>query len=67
MPVKGFCKFDEGPVKNELRRYLVHNIFFYNKTKGNIFGAQEQVTPWCLIQISPEIVVIREFIPAFVT
>ena len=27
MPVQVSCKFDEGPVKNELRRYLVHNIF----------------------------------------
>ena len=45
MPVQVSCKFNEGPVKNELRRYLVHNIFLYNKTIGNIFGAQEQVTP----------------------
>ena len=45
MPVQVSCKFDEGPVKNELRRYLVHNIFLYNKIIGNIFGAQEQVTP----------------------
>ena len=45
MPVQVSCKFDEGPVKNELRYYLVHNIFLYNKTIGNIVGAQEQVTP----------------------
>ena len=27
MPVQVFCKFDEGSVKNELKRHLVHNIF----------------------------------------
>ena len=44
MPAQVSYKFDESPVKNELRRYLVNNIFLYNKTIGNIFDAQEQVT-----------------------
>ena len=48
MPVQVSCKFDEGPVKNELRRYLVHNIFLYNKTMGKKFGAQEHDTSRCL-------------------
>ena len=56
MSVQVSCKFDEVSVKNELRRYLVQNIFLYNKTIRNIFSAQEQVTSRCLIQSSPEIV-----------
>ena len=41
--------------------------FLYNKTIGKKFGAQEQVTSRCLIQSSPELFLIRDFIPAFVT
>ena len=58
MPVQVSYKFDESPVKNELRRFLVNNIFLYNKTIGNIFDAQEQVTSRCLA--------LKSFIPAFV-
>ena len=36
MPVQVSCKFDEGPVKNELRRYLVHNIFSIIRLWENI-------------------------------
>ena len=56
MSVQVSCKFDEVSVKNELRRYLVQNIFLYNKTIRNIFSAQEQVISKSLIQSSLEIV-----------
>ena len=62
MSVQVSCKFEDGLVKNELRQYLD-----YNKTMGKKIGAQEQVASRCLIQSSPEIVLIREFILAFVT
>ena len=35
MPVQVSCKFDEGPVKNELRRYLIHNIFSIIRLREN--------------------------------
>ena len=41
MSVQVSCKFDEVSVKSELRRYLVQNIFLYNKNIRNIFSAQE--------------------------
>ena len=62
MSVQVSCKFEEGPVKNELWRYTVHNIFSIIRLKEKMSALKR-----CLIQLSPEIVVIREFIPAFVT
>ena len=34
---------------------------------NKIFGTQEHVISRCLIQSSPEVILVQEFIPAFVT
>ena len=43
MPVQVSCKFDESPVKNEFRRYLVFNIFSIRSDKKKRHNSVETI------------------------